>query len=102
MELKNVSTPNKSSQINTIKDPLLKDVQGDIIMIRSPQGVTVCVRNAADTEKFPLWLRSIVYSKAMVAGHVSKKGGRFKFIGKEQAVKVICNWMLEQLHCPSS
>ena len=88
----------KSSQRTPVKNPLLKDVQGEVILIRSPRGITVCARNSASmTKHAPSWLYSIVYSEAIIAGNVSKKGGRFEFIRKEQAIEVIGKWVFEQI-----
>lgn len=97
-----ISKESRSQQSIPVKDILLKDVQGEVILIRSAQETTICSRNADDLiKKAPEWFFSIVYSESIVAGNVSQKGGRFEPVRKDQAIDRIGKWVFEKMKlCP--
>jgi len=93
-----ISQPN-SCQTIPVDEPLLKDLQGEVVLIRSAQGITVCSRNAGNIRNLtPSWMQEISSPKAtFIAGEISAKGGRFEFIGKSRAIEIIAEWVFDQI-----
>lgn len=99
MELAKSIFETNSCQTTSVDEPLLKDLQGEVLLIRSAQGITVCSRNAGNIKALtPSWMVKLSSPKAtFIAGEISEKGGRFEFIGKSRAIEIIAEWVFEQI-----
>jgi hypothetical protein len=83
-----------------VRDQLLNELHGDVLLIRTAHTTTICRRSASNMRQQALtWLMEAVTEKASyLAGKVSAKGGRFRVVSRTQAVELIATWIFKELH----
>jgi len=99
MQLVKIISQTNSCRTIPVNEPLLKDLQGEVILIRSERGITVCSRNSENVKKLAQsWLLELSSPKAtFIAGEIHENGGRFEFIGKDRAIELIAEWVFDQI-----
>lgn len=82
-----------------VSDKLLKDIRGEVLLIRTYQGTTICSQLADKMLQQALsWLLLAgdeLKTNGFIAGYVSEKGGKFAIINRDQAVELIAIWIFE-------
>ncbi|MBM9514263.1 hypothetical protein [Desulfogranum marinum] len=82
-----------------VGDQLLREVDGDVLLIRSTHVSTMCTCSARKRRRqllACLYLAGTDADASFIAGRVSARGGRFQVISREQAVELLARWIVEQ------
>lgn len=82
-----------------VSDQLLNEVYGEILLIRTALTTTICKRTAPNMRSLALtWLYRAGTEKAnFLAGKMSKKGGRFQVVNRDQAIELLRKWIFEEV-----
>lgn len=85
--------------LELVSDQLLNEVYGEILLIRTLHTTTICKRTAPNMKLLALtWLYRAGTEKAsFLAGQMSKKGGRFKVVSRDQAIESLGRWIFEEV-----
>lgn len=82
-----------------VRDQLLSQYRGEILLIRSDQ-TTICNRSAGNLRQRALsWLNMVAKAKSAryISGCVSDKGGRFRIATRNEALALIARLIYEEL-----
>lgn len=81
-----------------VSDQLLKDVKGEVVLIRHDLGTIICSRSAENMKQQVVsWLNlaGTAENASFITGRITDKGGRFRIINRESAVEIIALWIFE-------